>query len=484
MNRNIIFVLIIVIGFIISSKSESQDLGVRKAGDFVEALINNSEDLEKYVLPEELELSKRLGISYEGVQNKFLIGYDLDDEIRVGLISKKFQYKYDVKILENGDNVLVFSVPEKNYEKKYYFKNGLWISQVSYFIQGWKKTESEHFIFVTSETDLINDYAVNKMEEFLLRECELLKIDERKLRENKIYYVLCKNQDEIEKVTGYKSLGMCDLAFDYVISTFPCHYHELSHLIMNFKLQNISLYTNPFLQEGFAVAMGGRGGREPGIIHNVGYFLAKSGFADYKDFLNRQKFFSEDASIGYPICGVYNLFLIKEIGIEKYLELYKKYSTDKNKINESEISVKNLPDESEWKNFIDSEYKVQGINLDDKSEPGNIVLKNDEIMMSDIGDYYRIGVKDTVLLKENNPPENYISNKFREIFPNSKYAGEKYLIIAGEKEILIYNLYTNNLLADYVPSFSISPVEIKRSGEYYYFNVKKSIFDSGIKIKD
>jgi hypothetical protein len=142
------------------------------------------------------------------------------------------------------------------------------------------------------------------------------------LKKEKIIYILCKDEDEIEKLTGYKARGMFNLAYDYVISTFNCHYHELLHLLMNYKLKNIPPYTHSFLQEGFAVSFGGRGGKEPEVILNLGCFIAESKFLEYKELLSLDKFRNFDVSMSYPLSGLYNNFIISNFGIDNYLKLY------------------------------------------------------------------------------------------------------------------------------------------------------------------
>ena len=59
----------------------SQNLSQIRADEFISKLIKNSNDLEKFVLSQELKISKRLNIKYEGVKNKFLISYDIDPVI-------------------------------------------------------------------------------------------------------------------------------------------------------------------------------------------------------------------------------------------------------------------------------------------------------------------------------------------------------------------------------------------------------------------
>ncbi len=145
------------------------------------------------------------------------------------------------------------------------------------------------------------------------------------LQKEKINYILCKDENEIKTISGFDTRGIYILAYDEVITTFNTHYHELSHLLMNFKLQNLPLYTLPFFQEGFAVAVGGRGGIGRNILLNIGYFLEKSNYLKFNSILSKKDFVSENASMAYPAAGLYNYFLISNYGINSYIKLYLKY---------------------------------------------------------------------------------------------------------------------------------------------------------------
>ena len=94
-----------------------------KASRFIEAIINNGDSLESLVLPEELSLSKRLGIAYEGVKNKFLISYEIPDEIINGIKNGKADYKINIENVDEQFSILHFEVPAMNYKTEYYFKN-------------------------------------------------------------------------------------------------------------------------------------------------------------------------------------------------------------------------------------------------------------------------------------------------------------------------------------------------------------------------
>ena len=343
----------------------AQSLSNKKAQEFIDALINNSVSLETYVLPEELAISKRLGITYEGVKNKFLISYEIPVEIQLGIKNGTVDPSIAVESIDDQFSILHFECVSKNYKTKYYFKNGYLISLPYFYYKDWEKIESENFIFYVSEPSYYNQNSIDKLENFVKNIFSILKYTEEEkqfLKKEKLIYLLCKDEDEIENLTGYKARGMGNLAYDYVITTYNCHYHELLHILINYKMHKLPLYTHPFFQEGFAVAFGGRGGYEPGVVLNLGKFLEQSGFLKFSQLLSFDEYKTIDVSMSYPLSGLYNLFLIQEIGIENYFKLYKKYSSGN--ISGSVIDSTELPLHLKWDDFVNNYSNDQEIVID------------------------------------------------------------------------------------------------------------------------
>ncbi len=252
-------------------------------------------------------------------------------------------------------------------------------------------------------------------------------------------------------------------------------------LLINFKLQNLYLYTLPFLQEGFAVAFGGRGGKEPGVILNMGLFLAKSGMLDYSSLLNKDDFYQNDITMSYPVSGLYNKFLIDKTGIEKYLSLYRKYSTIEYKINSLSIDTSELPSEKEWKNFVNT-YSDSSIIISQFNRSEYMPLKSNHYSykISANNKYYLFEIKDTLFLSLKDALKGYNSNLFHELFPVKNYTGEKYAVIADSNEISVYNFYSNNLIAKYVRGFSLSQQPVNFENGFYNFLLSKKLFDKPI----
>ncbi len=322
----ILFIAIFIFSF--TSNLSAQNFNTKFSKRFIHELVTEK-NIEKYINPEELKLSKRLGINYKDVKYKFLISYGLS--VNVKKIIQNNPKLYDIKCLNLDDDYyeLKLLIKNQNYTKSFFFKDTLLITPASYYSRSWERIDSKYFIFVVSDKSLTNSYAVKKLDDFvdsLGIKLKLTGSELELLQKEKIYYFLCRNENEVENLTGYKARGNYILAYDYIISSYNSHYHELCHLLMNYKLHNLNLYTLPFFQEGFAVALGGRGGRTSNVVLNLGAFIKESGLMKVSDLFTFHDFNNVDPSFAYPLSGIYNKFLIEKIGIDNYLKLYEKYS--------------------------------------------------------------------------------------------------------------------------------------------------------------
>jgi hypothetical protein len=478
--KTILFITILVLISSISISQENQKL-------FIEGLINNNDNLEKYVDKDELAKSKRLGINYDGVKYKFIISYDIDEKIIDGI--KKNGVKYDVSKsnLGNRYSVAEFTVPSLNYSKKFYFKNGKWISPITYYSKDWTTKESKYFIFKISEPKYFNDYCIKKLDEFVDSMAVLLEFDKKQrrlLEKEKIYYILCGDEKEIKQITVFDMRGQFITSMDEVITTYNTHYHELAHLLMNYKLKNPSLYTLPFFMEGFAVAVGGRGGIAKRVMLDIGYYLQRSGFLTHDSLITNNGFYSEDASLTYPVAGLYNAFLIKELEMDSYIKLYKSLNgtlADLEKIKRNQID---LPDAE----TIDSYFKEY------ESEPNIYVDKHDTIKsilgsrsFIKAGDFYKFSITTPFIisLDSSQVQKSYISKKYDEIIKRNKNEGGYnssfiYGIAADSLSVSLYNFYTNEIIASYSVNFSMKPQPVPVINGRYEFFIRQSIFENDL----
>jgi hypothetical protein len=465
--------LYICIGLLLMHNSFAQTLSTETAERFCNALFTKSSQLEKYVLPEELRRSNRLGITYEGNPFKFLISNDIDSALCGLLLANPKNYSLHITPLEDGYSSLTIEIPAKGESREYFFKDSLLVSKPYYYARNWKILCGTYFDMYVSDTNLIHSVAIKELDAFVestAAELNYSKDDLRQLREEKVLYYLCRDDNEIKQLTGFVTRGMYLIPYDYVISTYTCHLHELAHLLINFKIRYLKLFTHPFLQEGFAVAVGGRGGLDARVVLNSGLYLQRSGFLDYTEILTSRAFLSQDASVTYPLSGVYVKFLLSR-GADAFLNLYKKYSFS-GSIDDCVIDTSALPPHVDLQLYLASCVADCGISpggTHDKDMKQVYAQDGNEVYEGATGSFCR--VRDTLLIQEKNVPRNYRSKLFEQIFPARKYAGEHFAVCASENEISVYDFYTNNLDRQYSAGFSLNPQKVPKNNGAYEFGI-------------
>jgi len=458
----------------------SQTLHQAEAESFVRALLWNRSALAAWFDPRDLAVSHRLGIEYDGVEYKQLLGYDLSDTTRTLMMGGRDTYSLSVKGLDRNYSRLTLTCGTPADSTEFYFRGRHWVSPLGYFARNWTTIESKHFRFFLSDPSLFNPYCIEQLEQFVTRMAVLLRLgvrDMATLRDQKIRYYLCRDEEEIRRLTGFRARGIYNVAYDAVVTTYNTHYHELLHLLVNFKLRHLPLYTHPFLQEGFAVAYGGRGGLEPEVLLPLGRFLYESQDVELTSLLGSDGFREVDPSLSYPAAGLYNRFLVESIGIEPYLTLYRTYSSPAGGAATFMIPKGILPEDSLWNRYIRGPRNRSAVSLD--SLPSNAVILFDtsaeQIAMDDERYFFHLAGGAVYPGSERFP--HYVSTAFLDSFPGKSYHGEKYMITAGPEQVSVYNLFTNALIASYTAGFESPSQMVPRIGGRFRFSIRKDVFD-------
>ncbi|MEO8514292.1 MAG: hypothetical protein ABI543_12070, partial [Ignavibacteria bacterium] len=281
-------------------------------------------------------------------------------------------------------------------------------------------------------------------------------------------------------ITGFNAKGLAMLGTDEVVTSYQTHFHEVAHLLINYKLKLLGLYTLPFFMEGFAVAVGGRGGMAPRVVTDLGYYLQKTAELTYDSIFTFDQFRSIDGSMSYPVSGLYNSFLLSELGGEKYLELYKSVNGIADFVkNLNDVSI-SLPEGNEFEKFM-TKYQNEKIILVDgnnRSEPkfrmqgsnGYFVLTGEYIKFLS-KNVYSIGFDEIKIDKE------YKSRKYAEYYKED-YRDMKYCILASEESISLYNLFNDELIFSYNKALSFNSVNIPQKDGFFEFFIKSSVFNN------
>lgn len=183
--------------------------------------------------------------------------------------------------------------------------------------------ESKHYIFhyntgTYAERD-IQKIALGQ-EECFLYICEVLKT----APSFKIQYYLCDSPEEVGRVygddepcNGFASLP--DKIYAVYNEQVQCvGFHEDVHVISDL----INHPDSPAVREGLAMFFD----RVWWGIHNLEWtrFYLKTGkYVPVDELLGRDRFFSVDCTISYPIMGAFTEWLITSYGIDAYIQFYK-----------------------------------------------------------------------------------------------------------------------------------------------------------------
>jgi len=479
---------------------------------YVQTLV--SEDWEKaetYWLPEEIQKSKRLGITYTGIKAKYDCASPLISalgKIRSGEVQVTVT---DVVHREDWSQVSVqlTTLGESSTTTYYLVKSeGDWrlVSPLFVHSRNWKRHDTQYATVHFDNDSLINEHALQDLDRFVASMGEHLELSEaemERLEKEKIDYYFC-NEEEIEKFTGFSTFGMTNLQFDAIISRRLPHYHEVVHLLVNYALKELTLYTLPCLQEGVAVCFGGRWDKSPQVVFQVGHFTLAQKFFQLEDVLTYKRFHEivGNPDFSYPISGIFVKFLIEQFGMERFELLYRNFSgTDaevrafsvdhvQSKISEilgkpwSEIQ----PDfEKYWQQFEFSGLVPGGIVANESKT--TLKSTNLSVHIGDLEDAYIFEIQSTtdnpsglILMKDklSSGIENYQSGLFTDHLPNASYDGEAYGVQFSANEAGLYNYYTDNLVAKYISSFAPSNEYWNVEKRIMRFRLEKAVLNQNI----
>lgn len=463
-----VFLSNIIFSFAQTNKSEYYD-------QLVSALIKNDSSLVNFTSSDLIRLSNRLGIEYNDVVNKFMISYEPlpgdQEEKKLEIISthkvNEIDSIYKILFVEFGDN---------NQSKKYILKNDSLYSPVLFYTKDWIVKESEHFRFLISDSSNLNEYAIRKLEEsykIISTLFEYTEEQENLISKNKILYILCSNETEVELLTGHRARGIYHLAYDAIITSYNSHYHELVHLLVNFRLKRNYLYTHPFLMEGIAVALGGRGGIHQRILLETGVFLFISEFAELEEIVSTEDFRKTDPSISYALSGIYCYYLLHKVGVDSFFAIYKNYSGNYEEVRKMRLQLNTLPSTERMINFIEEHFPKQILFDKYSDDMVKIFSDNENIILESETNYFFL-ISSPLLLSTEFIYPNYKSNKVKELKLDKNYKYEHYLIICSESEIAVYDLLLNMLIHSYVQEFDFRYQQVPRIGKHYSFSIPKS----------
>ncbi len=425
-------------------------------------LMLNEKEIVKYLSEESISTSSNHNINYNLDYDKFLIGnrdcrfkqiYHSPNRSKLVVRSQVLPDGYCRSYLQY-DNIISYD---------FYSKDRRVISRSDYHTLDWQSKDSKYVNYHYPQGIILHNEAIAELNERIESFFEYFPDHNnimKRLESNKLDYYYCPDQATIEKLTGYETRGILLLNQDRVISTFPAHFHEVVHFLINYYLSENQLYTHPFLQEGLAVAIGGRGGMLTSAVLESGNFLVDSDFINYNELMSVEGFNMNHPSLSYPVSGLLTRMMLQHYTSEEYLELYKKYSNSSANIPAiSELTwiTKDAIIEYSTKNI------VKTIIFNCPETKFQEVVSDSTYKISHSKNYYKISFDDTLTQINDFVWLNVGDN-------------QRFKLKAIAEEIKIKDCYLDEIVASWSKSFLIENEDIPQKKGHYYFYIDKSLF--------
>jgi len=312
------------------------------------------------------------------------------------------------------------------------------------------------------------------------------------LEEKKIEYFYCDSDSTVQKLIGHLVKGTWDMASNDVISAFFPHNHEIVHLLVNYKLRTLPLYTQPIMREGIAVHYGGRWGKAPSALIYLGGFLQQQGLVQVDSIITMGRFQTQaGADMAYPVAGLFTSFLLDKIGRDKYFDLYRSLSGTFQEVNSmSAPGVKRIVYEAagasswddlmaEFNRYIDelnSDRTVFGPGL---AKRGLTVLDSNGVTVSTSNRWVSVEFQTgndslpsgNLLFGFDKQLEGARSLLFDEQYRNGrKFGGYRWGIRFDGNEAGLYDYVSNQLVAKYI--FGITPSDQYKDDKRHTIKIK------------
>ena len=515
MKISVLFRSLLIIGIIsLSIAAMAENTPENLLRRYVDALKDQSSlPLDLFWTAGDIARSYNLGISFEGINVKidcasplvFKAKYIKDNScrtnIRIEQIDSIAAKGYIDIICPGGDSL---AVPYQMIKE-----NGRWFlcSSLYLYSKSWDEIESKYYRIIYTDSSLINDYAIQALDSFtdsLIQAFNIAPERVAHLRKHKIEYYLC-SASEIVQLTGYDAHGMVSFPYDAIITRHLPHPHEVTHLMVNYTLEDVPLFTLPVLQEGIACCSGGRWGKSPEVINYWGAAIENLDMIALDSFLTLRGF--QTCPVGldaaYAIGSILTETLLKLDDIDKYLELYTELSGDQEYI--SSLTIKQVKAKFEkiyglsWDEIslrYDStarqklscgiaighqednttkQIKIKGSMFDVSIDPASSFYHFKIILPSTEAKGIILFADSTLALNE-----NYRSWLLAEHNDDIEHGNIRYGLCFDTGEIGLYDYITNTLVAKYVYGFTPYKDFWDDSTRTMAFSLERGLFENAI----
>lgn len=364
------------------------------------------------------------------------------------------------------------------------YDNGYW--WLTYpedcYAQGWPVKESKYFrIHVhPDKVQYLNPAVLQEADAFVQRVCDSLKIDKSRVAEiasKKIEYFFCDNTETLTAITGQTTRGMLDQASNDVLSVDFPHFHEVVHLLVNIKLKNLPISTLPILREGIATRFGGRWGKRPSALMDLGAYLYDQKLVMLDSILTVSGFSTAaGADIAYPVAGDFCTYLSQRLGPSKFFEFYLKLSGSMEALDT--LSQLNLEQQfatalakktwaevvSDFEAYLKGAMPQMSVALAGAADQGTQLLKENRFEVTRDKDWLNfvfttdsLSPQGSLVFGKDSRLSGSRSYLWDEQYGDSlPFDGYRYSVRYDQNEAGLYDYATNELVAKYIFGISTS----------------------------
>ncbi len=442
-------------------------------------------------LPEEVTAAQRLGVEYIGAPLKVDCSSPLlehRDAINSGIVTinvtepfrdeERMVVKRVTLQTKSGQSVTT-TYPIVPRDGHWYLTSRIWWETKS-----WPTRDTRYIRLYMMDSTLVNDVALAEIDRFvdsLLGVFRATPEQRLRLGSQKILYFLA-DKGTVQSLSAYDVHGVSYRPLDAVITSHLPHEHELTHVVADFLLSPLPMYSLPVLQEGLAVTCGGRWGKSPRVVLGLGAFILQSGLVEPDKILTDRGFHDDAATsdLAYAAAGVLTRYLTESLGWERFATLYRRLSGPEPYV--AGLSVNNIQTilsevtGQPWEGLVrscvaianESAEHEAGVWPDAGAHPtASLVFESvsDSLTLrlyTADSDLYletsgRVSTRQHGLfltLMSNPAHSGYRSTLFDDQWPGVEYKGEACAIVLESTEAGVYDYRTNTLLAKFAGGFS------------------------------
>lgn len=436
-----------------------------------------------------VERAERFGITYENIPIRVDAGspiirnLDLMKEHLQPVARNVVSLPGEEYSQMHFQNVVMGTSVNHNYYS-YYDGRYYWLTvPQDYYSRTWPVIESDYFRihFHPDLKRFLNPIALESADSFVKKLASDLNISKKQLKqiaEQKIEYFYCDDDTTVENITGFLIKGTLDLATNDIISAFFPHHHEVAHLLLNIKLKTLPLYSLPLLREGYAVHCGGRWGKAPETLYDLGVFLYREEIVFIDSLLTMSAFERNSSSdIAYPVAGLFTSFILERVSRDEYLDLYRSlsgsfddvYALTEDDVRTAIAKAIGAPDWDEVMRRFDAYIEHSLTNrlaaLPGKTGKGKIFVRTDTYTLVTSDDWLEFEFKlppdsnagGSLLFGLDKRLAQQSSGLFETHFGDLLYEGYRWSVRYDANEAGLYDYATDHMVAKYI--WGISPSE-------------------------